>query len=75
MSKAEAPIKERITVNLTPKAAQALEALTKSTGDTKTDAINRALQVYDFLDKIIRDGGRVYVQEPGSDVQERVRFL
>lgn len=75
MSKAEASIRERITVNLTPKAVQALEALTENTGDTKTDTINRALQIYEFLDGIVREGGKVCVQEPGSETLERVHFL
>ncbi|WP_106399484.1 ribbon-helix-helix domain-containing protein [Actinocorallia populi] len=75
MSKAETSIKERITVNLTPKTTLALDELVKRSGDTKTDTINRALQLYEFLDGVIRDGGKVYVQEPGSDEPERVRFL
>ena len=75
MSKAELSTKERITVNLTPKAVQALETLTTNTGDTKTDTINRALQIYEFLDGVIREGGRVYVRESESETLERVRFL
>ena len=75
MSKVEPSIKERITINLTPKAVQALDTLTKSTGDTKTDTINRALQLYGFLDGVIREGGKVYVQESESESLERVRFL
>ncbi|GAA2722927.1 hypothetical protein [Actinocorallia aurantiaca] len=75
MSKAEASVRERITVNLTPKSVQALEALTGNTGDTKTDTINRALQLYEFLDRVTREGGKVYVQESESETLERVRFL
>ncbi|GAA0951818.1 hypothetical protein [Actinocorallia libanotica] len=75
MSKAESSAKERITVNLTPKTTLDLNELVERTGDTKTDTINRALQLYAFLDGVIREGGKVYVQESESDELERVRFL
>jgi hypothetical protein len=40
-----------VTVNLTPRAWHALEATVQRTGDTKTETINRALQVYNYLDE------------------------
>ena len=55
---------ERVTVNLIPRACSALEAIVERTGDSKTDTINRALQVYNYLDEIMHSGGAVYVQEP-----------
>ena len=36
----------RVTVNLNRQALHALEALSERTGYSKTDAINRALQIY-----------------------------
>lgn len=55
---------ERVTVNLTPRAWHALEATVQRTGDTKTETINRALQVYNYLDELMHSGGAVYVQDP-----------
>jgi hypothetical protein len=54
---------ERVTVNLTPRACNALEAIVQRTGDSKTDTINRALQIYNYLDEIMHSGGAVYVQD------------
>ncbi len=65
----------RVTVNLTAKAAAALKEMAEASGDTKTDTINRALLIYAYIEKIIRDGGGVYVQEEGSAELKRVMFL
>jgi hypothetical protein len=54
---------ERVTVNLTPRAWNALEATVQRTGDTKTDTINRALQVYNYIEEIMHSGGAVVVQD------------
>ncbi len=53
---------ERVTVNLTPRASQALSDVVARTGDTKTDAINRALRIYAYVERVLGDGGAVYVQ-------------
>jgi hypothetical protein len=66
---------ERVTVNLTARAAEALRESAEITGDTKTDTINRALLIYAFLHKTMRDGGAVYTRDAGSGELERVRFL
>ena len=31
---------------------------------TNTETINRALQVYNYLDELMHSGGAVYVQDP-----------
>jgi hypothetical protein len=53
---------ERVTVNLTPRASQALSDVTTRTRDTKTDVINRALLIYAYVEQVLGDGGAVYVQ-------------
>lgn len=61
---------ERITVNLTARAARALEQAAGLTGDSKTDTINRALQIYAYLEQITQDGGALYIREsPDSEPQ------
>jgi hypothetical protein len=54
---------ERITVNLIARTSQALMLAVELTGDSKTDTINRALQIYAFLAQATAHGGSVYVQE------------
>ena len=53
---------ERVAVNLTPKASQALNEILERTQGTKTDAINRAFQMYAYFGLVLEDGGAVYVQ-------------
>jgi hypothetical protein len=66
---------QRVTVNLTPRSWQALEMAVKRTGDSQTDTINRALQVYSYLADITETGGTLYVRDAGSDELERLRII
>jgi hypothetical protein len=66
---------ERITVNLTSRSSAALELAVELSGDTKTDTINRALQIYAYLEKVIRDGGSVHVREQDGAELERLRIV
>jgi hypothetical protein len=56
-----------LRVYLTPGSETALHQAAGRTGDTQTDTLNRALQVYDYLTKAVDGGGRVIVQWPGRD--------
>jgi hypothetical protein len=62
----------RITVNLTPRAWEALGRAVKLTGDSKTDTLNRAVQVYAYLMNIIENDGDVFVRDAGHDELERL---
>ncbi len=66
---------ERITVNLTPRSSSALELAVELSGDTKTDTINRAIQIYAYLEKVIRDGGSVHVSEQEGAALERLKIV
>jgi hypothetical protein len=57
------PALTRLTVNLTPRSAAALDLAVNDTGDSKTDTLNRAIQVYAYLEHVIAGGGAVYVRE------------
>jgi uncharacterized protein YciI len=54
---------ERVTVNLILRASRALQRVSELTGDSKTDSINRAIQVYGYLTEIDYNGGAIYVRE------------
>jgi hypothetical protein len=69
------PTVERVTVNLTARAVQALEKVTDITGESKTDAINRAMQVYALLHRTQHDGGTVYLRGRNAKELERLRIL
>jgi hypothetical protein len=67
---------ERVTVNLSARASQALQETAELTGETKTESINRALQVYAYLRQVMADGGVVYTKNSDrADELERLRFF
>ncbi|PKW18603.1 hypothetical protein [Saccharopolyspora spinosa] len=65
----------KVTVNLTPRALQALGEVAEITGDSKTDTINRALQLYAFVEKTIAKGGSVHLRESADSELQQIRFF
>ncbi|MEU8371985.1 hypothetical protein AB0C22_02550 [Micromonospora sp. NPDC048894] len=61
------PIK--ITVNLIVRAWTALEDACRLTGESKTDAVNRSIQLYAFMQKSIQSGH--VIKLVGPDGKER----
>jgi hypothetical protein len=66
---------ERITVNLTEKSSEALAEAIRVTRDSKTDCINKALQLYALLQSVQADGGALYMREKSDAELERLRVL
>jgi hypothetical protein len=66
---------ERITVNLTEKTSDALAATVELTRDSKTDTINKALQMYAFFWRVVENGGAIYIREGAAGELERLRPL
>ncbi|WP_340686377.1 hypothetical protein LCL61_08810 [Amycolatopsis coloradensis] len=67
---------ERVTVNLGPRASRALEKAVGLTGDSKTDTINRALQVYAYLEEVWANGGQVLIRNrPDNDEVTVLKFF
>jgi hypothetical protein len=66
---------ERVTVNLIGRARRALLRVSERTGDTRTDCINRAIQVYDYLDRVDSAGGAIYVRESKNSELERLKMF
>lgn len=63
---------ERITVNVIGRAVRALDLAAELTGDTKTDTVNRALQIYAYLAQLTARGGSVYVRGTAESRLERL---
>jgi hypothetical protein len=64
---------ERVTVNLVARASRALQKVSNLTGDTKTDCINRAIQLYAYLEEVDSQKGNIYVRE--SEDSDELRLL
>ena len=65
----------RITVNLTPRSCAALDQAAKLTGDSQTDTLNRAVQVYAYVMNVTQNGGDLYVRDQGHDELERLLLV
>jgi hypothetical protein len=55
-----------ITVTLIPQAAEALETAAGLTGLSRTDVINRALQLYAFAESERATGAEILLRRDGS---------
>ncbi|WP_329108507.1 hypothetical protein OG792_07545 [Micromonospora sp. NBC_01699] len=65
----------KITVNLAPRAVDALASARARTRDTKTDTINRALVAYNLvLDLIDHGNGSLTLRNPDGSL-ERVHLI
>lgn len=47
----------RVTVNLTPRAAADLQRLADGLQMSRTDVMNRAVQVYALVEELMKEGG------------------
>lgn len=56
----------RVNAALLPGPANALAVLMERTGMKKVDVVNRALQIYDFLDEQLGQGKQLVVQQPNG---------
>lgn len=65
---------DRITVALIPKAADDLARLQATTGLSKTDIVNRAISLYEFLQAQI-DADNFVVRDRKTGETQLVKFL
>lgn len=59
----------RIEVALIFESLAALAKLQGRTGMSQTDIVNRALQVYEFADEVLREGNELVVRTPDGRMQ------
>jgi hypothetical protein len=65
----------RVTVNLNRQAVHALETVSDATGYSKTDTINRALQVYAIVQEIMaRNDGVLQIRHADGEL-ERIHIV
>jgi hypothetical protein len=57
----------RITVSLVPAAEESLRQAARQTGLSKTDVVNRALQLYEFINIELSTGADVIVRRGNSE--------
>jgi nucleoid-associated protein YejK len=55
-----------LNCKLIPAAAEALTRSVTRTRLSKTDTVNRALQVYDYIEEQLRQGGELLIRKNGE---------
>ena len=68
-------VPRRLVVEMSRQSAQDLGEMVTVEELNKTTVINRAIQLYALVRRTLNDGGKVYIQEPGSDEIQRIRLL
>jgi hypothetical protein len=66
---------ERVTVNLTSRSSRALDEAVQLTGDSKTDSLNRAIQIYAYIERVLQSGGSIHVRETSDSEPERLKIF
>jgi hypothetical protein len=74
-SAARQPSADRITVALIPKVGEDLQRLQERTSLSKTDLVNRAITLYEFLDAQMRDGRDLTVRDNATGETQIIRLL
>jgi len=61
----------RVTANFTPRAMASLERVADTTGDSRTDVLNKAVMAYETILELIEEGGRrtLRVQMPDGEIR------
>jgi hypothetical protein len=65
---------DRVTVALVPKAAGDLQQTVERTGLSKTDVVNRALTLYQYLDALLSSGAELFTRDKSGQV-EKINFF
>ena len=68
-------IVDRITVALVPKASEGLQHLTATTGLSKTDVVNRAITLYEYIDSQLADGRDLILRDAKTGETQIIRLL
>jgi hypothetical protein len=69
------PVVDRITVALIRRAGEDLQKLQDRTGLSKTDLVNRAISLYEFIGAQQHAGSDVLLHDPNSGDTRRVILL
>lgn len=61
-------VAERITVGLVPRVSEQLQRLQERTGFSKTDLVNRAISLYEFVESEAAKGNDLLVRQESGEL-------
>lgn len=65
----------KMTVNLVPRAVDAIDRASAVNQDSKTDTVNRAVQLWAFMSELSGQGWQLFVEDPGTGKRERLHLF
>jgi len=65
----------KLTVNLIPRATADLEEASDSNGESKTNVVNRAIQAYWFLTRMMAGGWELVLKNPKDGREQQIHFI
>jgi hypothetical protein len=68
-------VAERITTALITKSLEALQRSQDRTGLSKTDVVNRAITLYDYIEQQIGEGKELLIRDPETKEVQLIRLL
>jgi hypothetical protein len=68
-------VAERVTVALLPKVGDELQRLQDRTALSKTDIVNRAITLYEFIDAELRAGREMLIRDKNTGESQTVVLL
>jgi hypothetical protein len=66
---------DRITVALIPQAAEDLQRLQHRTGLSKTDLVNRAVSLYEFINTQLEEGRDLLIRDNEAQETQVIRLM
>lgn len=69
------PQPDRITVALIPQSSADLQHLQERTSLSKTDLVNRAITLYEFIESQLRTGQDLIIRNQKTGETQIIRFL
>ncbi|SDS45295.1 hypothetical protein [Actinoplanes derwentensis] len=75
VSRHRSPDLTNINTQFQRRAVAALELVSKATGDSPTDVLNRAVQFYAYLIKKSRMGEHIFVENMETGARERITLF
>jgi len=64
----------RLTINLIPRAYAAMVLASEITGDSRTDTVNRAVQLYAYVEHELSQGSEILIRDKTGETS-RIKML
>jgi hypothetical protein len=62
----------RMTVKLSPQAAEALKTISDERGITLTEALRRGISIHSYIHEAVKRGAIIMAKEPDGSVKELI---